>query len=84
MSRAPTITWTPFVTMRRRVAVLVLSVCVSVCYHLVVNIVRFYGLSKVVHPGITVQNFERAKLPLRTSRGSVISTIVLRLKSYFE
>ena len=27
--------------------VVCLSVCLSVCYHLVVNIIRFYGLSKV-------------------------------------
>ena len=27
--------------------VLVLSVCLSVCYHLIVDIVRFYGLPKV-------------------------------------
>ena len=33
--------------MRRRVTVLVLSVCLSVCYHLIINIVHFYGLSKV-------------------------------------
>ena len=30
----------------RRVTVLV-SVCLSVCYHLIVDIVRFYGITKV-------------------------------------
>ena len=33
--------------------VLVSSVCMSVCYHLVISVIRFYGLSKVhVHTAV--------------------------------